>query len=283
MRKLSLIFMAVLVAALAGCAGDTPTGNGDLVVVQDLQLDAASTGRTIVLVWTAVSDGIDGYRILFQSDGTGSFEQVGEVTTTTFTHTATVAGKYAVIAYKGDNTSSANSNEVTTMPTIYSGTFTIVDNNAPASQPSGFIFGGSSVGRTGMASEPTFVQDIYAYDDDFKGDTNVSLYSGNKGTFSNGRQSYFQQPASSGYGYCEPYGGSAIWYNTSYKLHTGDSVVFIGLTNGSSINGYAKMYGISVTPSGSSSPHGTEVTFGYEIQYGQQGAGNLTVFTSKAN
>ncbi len=110
MRKLSLIFMAVLVAALAGCAGDTTNPDGDLAVVQGLQIDATSTGRTVVLVWNAVADDIDGYRVFFQADGSGSFDQAGEVTTTTYTHSATVAGKYVVIAYEGENTSSANSN-----------------------------------------------------------------------------------------------------------------------------------------------------------------------------
>ena len=277
MRKLSLIFMAVLVAALAGCAGDTQEPGGTLTTVQDLQLDATSAGRTIVLVWSAVTDDIDGYEVYFKTDGTGNWEKVGDSSTTTYTHTATNAGTYAVRAYKDTNFSENYSNEVSTMPTVISASYTIVDNWAPADMPSGFIFG-TTAGQTGMASEPGFVQDIYAYDDDFKGDTNISLYSGNKGTFGNGRQSYFQVPE--GNGYCEPY-GTGQWYNTSYKLYTSDSVVFVGLTDGSAINGYAKMYGLSIA--GSTTEHGTELTFSYEIQVGQQGAGYLTVFTSNAN
>ncbi len=276
MKKLSLIFAAVMIAALAGCAGDTEGPNGDLAIVQDVQLDASSTGRTIVLVWSAVDD-VDGYKVYFRADATGSYTELGESTTTTYTdNNATNAGDYVVIAYEGDNTSSANSNAVSTMPTVVSGTYTIVDNWAPAAMPSGFIFGATS-GTTGSASSPSFEQDIYAYDDDYKGDTNVSLYSGNQGSFGNGRQSYFQEPA--GNGYCDPAG---TWYSTSYKLLTGDSVVFVSLTDGSNnINGYAKMYGLSVV--GSSTEHGTEVTFSYEIQVGQQGAGYLTVFTSSIN
>jgi uncharacterized protein (DUF2141 family) len=275
MRKLSLIFMAVLVAALAGCAGDTQGPGGTLATVQDLQLDATSAGRTIVLVWSAVTDEIDGYEVYFKTDGTGNWEKVGDSATATYTHTATNAGTYSVRAYKDTNFSENYSTEVSTMPTVISASYTIVDNNAPEDMPSGFIFGATQ-GTPGMASQPGFVQDIYAYDDEFKGDTNISLYSGNKGTFGNGRQSYFQVPL--GNGYCDPTG---TWYNTSYKLMSGDSVVFIGLTDGSAINGYAKMYGLSIA--GSSTEHGTELTFRYEIQVGQQGAGYLTVFTSSIN
>jgi len=274
MRKLSLIFMAVLVAALAGCAGDTTSPDGDLAVVQGLELDASSTGRTIVLVWTAVADEIDGYRVFFQSDGTGSFEQVGEVTTTTFTHNATVAGKYVVVAYKGENTSSANSNEASTMPSIVNVTYTIYDNYSAADKPSGFIFGETS-GQTGMASSAGFVQDLYAYDES-KGDNDIWLYSGNFGTFGNGNQSYFQTPASGAYGNCDPAGS---WNGNAYKLLTSDSVVFVKLPYNSGTNAYAKMYGLTVTPD-SETNNGTLVSFSYEYQNNTLG---LTVFTSNAN
>jgi hypothetical protein len=274
MRKLSLIFVAVLVAALAGCAGDTTSATGDLSVVQGLQLDAASTGRTIVLVWTAVSDNIDGYKVFFKSDGTGSFEKVGEVTTTTFTHNATVAGKYVVVAYKGDNTSSANSNEVSTMPSIVSTTYTIYDNYSAADKPSGFIFGATS-GQTGMAGSTAFKQDIYAYDES-KGDSDVWLYSGNFGVFGNGNKSYFQTPASGAYGNCDPAGS---WISNSYKLLTSDSVVFVKLPYSTGAVAYAKIYGLTVTPDETAN-NGTKVSFSYEYQSKTLG---LTVFTSNAS
>lgn len=279
MKKLSILFMAVLVAALAGCSGDTTTPSGDLVTVQDLQLNTSSAGRTIVLVWSEVTeDDIDGYEVYFKTDGTGDWAEVGDVTTTTFTHTATNAGTYSVRAYKGTNFSKDYSSTITTMPNVVSASYTIVDNNAPATLPSGFIFG-KTAGQTGSAQSSDFVQDIYAYDDDFKGDTNVSLYSGDKGSFATGIQSYFQEPV--GNGYCELH-GTGTWYNTSYELGSSDDVVFVALTDGSNnINGYAKMRGISVV--GSTTVHGTEVTFSYEIQVAQQGAGYLTVFTSSIN
>jgi hypothetical protein len=265
--------MAVLVAALAGCAGDTTSPDGNLAVVQGLQLDASSTGRTIVLVWTAVADEIDGYRVFFQSDGTGSFEQLGEVTTTTFTHNATVAGKYVVVAYKGENTSSANSNEASTMPSIVNVTYKIYDNYSASDKPSGFIFGETS-GQTGMASSEQFKQDIYAYDES-KGDNDVWLYSGNFGTFGNGHQSYFQTPASGAYGNCDPAGS---WGGTSYKLLTSDSVVFVQLPFTSGTNAYVKMYGLTITPD--ATENGTMVSFSYEYQNNTLG---LSVFTSNAN
>ncbi len=223
MRKLSIVFMAVLIAAIAGCAGDDSSGDtGTLTTVQDLQLDNTSTGRTVVLTWAEVSDDIDGYKIYFKADGTGTWADAGESNTTTFTHNAVVAGHYAVKAYKGDNYSENMSNEVSTMPSIVNVTYTIYDNYSPEDKPSGFIFGENS-GQTGSAASSGFVQDIYAYDES-KGDEDVWLYSGNFGQFGNGNQSYFQEPASGVYGNCDPDGS---WSGTSYILYTSDSVVFV--------------------------------------------------------
>jgi hypothetical protein len=269
MKKISLLFMAVMIAVLAGCAGDTTDPTGDLPTVQQLVLDATSTGRTIVLTWSAVTESIDGYKIYFKADAAGSFVEVGESTTTTYTHTATVAGTYAVMAYQGTNYSAAYSNEVSTMPNIIATTYTIYDNYSPADKPSGFIFGPSS-GQTGSAASPSFVQDIYAYDES-KGDADVWLYSGNFGTFGNGNQSYFQEPLANGY--CDP---SGVWYSTSYRLLTGDSVVFVELPWNSGQSAYVKMYDITVAPDPDSN-NGTMVSFKYEYQSEILG---LTVFTS---
>ncbi len=273
MKKLSLIFMAVLVAALAGCAGDTTGTGGTLTTVQDLQLDATSTGRTIVLKWSAVTDNIDGYKVYFKADGTGNWVEVGSPTTTTYTHTATNAGTYSVRAYKDTNFSKEYSNEASTMPSIVNVTYTIYDNKSAEEMPSGFIFGANS-GQTGMAGSTQFKQDIYAYDES-KGDNDVWLYSGNFGTFGNGNQSYFQTPASGVYGNCDPAGS---WLGNSYKLLTSDSVVFVKLPYTAGGNAYVKMYNLTITPD--ETPNGTKVSFSYEYQSKTLG---LTVFTSNAN
>lgn len=275
MKKLGILFMAVMIAAIAGCAGDDSTGEGGtLTTVQGLEIDETSTGRTVVLVWNGISDEIEGYEIYFKADGTGSWVVGGTSTTTTFTHNATVAGTYAVRAYNGDNYSENYSNEVSTMPNIVNVTYSIYDNYAPADYHSGFIFGATS-GQTGFASQTGFVQDIYAYDDS-KGDNEVSLYSGNAGTFGNGNQSYFQEPSGSSYGNCDPDGS---WNGNSYPLYTGDSVVFVALPYSNGTFAYAKMYGLQITPEPTSN-NGTEVSFMYEYQSNDLG---LTLFTSNAN
>jgi hypothetical protein len=275
MKKIAILFMAVVIAAVAGCAGDDSSGTGgDLTTVQGLEIDATSTGRSVVLVWNAITDDIDGYKIYFKADGTGNWVEGGESTTTTFTHNATVAGHYAVRAYKGDNYSENYSNEVSSMPNIVNITYTIYDNYSPADKPSGFIFGPTS-GQTGFASQAGFVQDIYAYDES-KGDNDVWLYSGNFGTFGNGNQSYFQTPASGVYGNCNP---SGTWYGTSYQLYTSDSVVFVELPYAGGRSAYVKMYGLNVAPDPDSN-NGTSVSFKYEYQPNTLG---LTLFTSNSN
>ncbi len=271
MRKLSLIFAAVMIAALAGCAGDTTGEGGDLAIVGNLELDASSAGRTIVLIWSAVDD-VDGYKVYFAADATGSYTELGESTTTTYTHNATNAGDYVVIAYKGDDTSSANSNAVSTMPNIISTTYTIYDNNSASSTYSGFIFGATS-GEPGSAYSASFEQDIYAYDES-KGDDDVWLYSGSFGEFGNGHVCYFQEPGTT-YGSCDP----DSWIANSYILYTGDSVVFVKLPYDTGENAYVKMYGLTVTPD-DNTENGTIVSFSYEYQPEDLG---LTVFTSNAN
>ncbi|MCK5787129.1 MAG: fibronectin type III domain-containing protein [Candidatus Sabulitectum sp.] len=271
MRKLSLIILAVMVAALAGCGGTEHTN--DLPIVQDLQLDATSTGRTIVLTWSEVSGDIDGYKIYLKMDGAGNWIDAGEVTSTTYTHNAVNAGVYSIRAYKGDNYSEDYSSTVSTMPSIVNVSYSIFDNYSADDKPSGFIFGPDS-GATGMASSADFVQDLYAYDES-KGDEDVWLYSGNFGEFGNGSQSNFQAPVSGVYGNCDPDG---LWLTTSYILYTSDSVVFVELPYQGGTNAYAKMYGLTVTAD--ETENGTEVSFMYEYQSETLG---LTVFTSNAN
>ncbi|MCD4708986.1 MAG: fibronectin type III domain-containing protein [Candidatus Sabulitectum sp.] len=273
MKKLSMIFMAVMIAALAGCAGDSTDEGGDLAVVQNLELDATSTGRTIVLTWSAVDDDIDGYKVYFRTDATGSYTEVGDVTTTTYTDTADNAGDYVVIAYEGENTSSANSNAVSTMPQVFSQTYTIYDQFSEATAHSGFIFyDGTDYGLTGLAGQEAFHQDMSAYDDS-KGDDDVALYSGSE-QYSGGNSCAFQVPASGAYGNCDPNGS---WY-ISKVLTSGDSVLFVELPYQQAKTAYAKIYGITVTED--TTTNGTKVSFSFEYQSNDLA---LTVFTSNAN
>lgn len=276
MRKLSIVFMAVLIAAIAGCAGDDSSGDtGTLTTVQDLQLDDTSTGRTVVLTWSEIADDIDGYKIYFKADGTGTWADAGESNTTSYTHNAVVAGHYAVKAYKGDNYSENFSNEVSTMPMVFSGTYTIYDQFAAADKHSGFIFKTNSgdYGVTGLAGQENFSQDMSAYDDSNKGDFNVSLYSGSE-QYTNGNPSFFQVPASGVYGNCDPSGN---WY-ISKEIYTGDSVLFVKLPYDVGPAAYAKIYNLTIGEEPTA--NGTSVSFSFEYQPNTLG---LTLFTSTAN
>lgn len=249
---------------------ETVSVAGDLPSVQNLALDASSTGRTVNLIWDPLLCDVDGYQVYFKADATGSWVAIGESPTANFTHIATNAGSYAVKGYKGSNYSEGYSNEVNTMPAVITVTYTIYDNYSPADRHSAFIFGETG-GITGMAPDASFAQDIYAYDDS-KGDNDVSLYSGNFGLFGNGNQSFFQTPSSGEYGNCDPDGS---WVGSSYQLYTSDSVVFIKLPYVAS-NAYAKIFGLSITPDPTTN-HGTMISFSYEYQTNELG---LTLFTS---
>lgn len=268
MKKLGLIVLAVGIILMAGCAGDDPAGpSGSLDPVTGLTIEATSAGTSVDLSWNAVSD-VDGYYVYFRTTSTADWTQAADVTGTTYTHDATSAGYYTVKAYKGDDTSSDNSNIVDTMPTDVTTTYTIYDNYSPATEPSGFIFGATS-GETGQASSTSFDQDIYAYDEDKgKGDETVRLYSGDYGSFGNGSATWMADPSSTSSTYCNAYPNGSWYYN--YGLLTSDERVYCYLSNGN----YAKMYDLSIAADPNSA-NGTMVSFSYEIQ-----TGGLTLFTS---
>ena len=271
MKKLGILFMAVMIAAIAGCAGDDSSSTtGDLEVVQNLEIDASSTGRTVVLVWSEVAD-VEGYKVYFKADASGNWVEAGDVTTTTFTHAASVAGEYSVMAYDGDDTSSAYATAVSTMPNIVTGTYKIYDQHAPADYYSGFQFG-ENQGTPGYASDTSFDKDIYAYDETGKGDLDVWLYSANFGQYATDRQSNFLYPDGV-YGNCDP---AAFTTSTTYELYTSDSAVFIELPYNTGNSAYVKMYELQITAEPTSN-NGTEVSFRYEYQPNTHG---FTLFTS---
>lgn len=189
MRKFTLMVLALGVVLMAGCEGDDPVGpGGTLNDVTGLAVDAASVGQTVVLTWDAYQEkgpeAIDGYRLFFHENATGTYLEIADIAagTTTYSHTASAAGMYAIEAYEGENTS-ANVDETHTLPTLVEDTYTIWNNHAPADTHSGFMFGATS-GTTGSAASAAFPQDVYCYDG---GQGNLTwLYSGDYGTFGNG-------------------------------------------------------------------------------------------------
>lgn len=270
MKKLGLMVLVAGIVLMAGCAGDDPAGpSGTLANVTNLAIDeSASEGRDIVLTWDAMDD-IDGYKIYFRTSSSGTWAEGGDVTTNTFTHTASSAGEYAVKAYDGDNYSEGNSNIVDTYPVDDTATYIIYDNYSPADKHSGFIFGTSQGGgQTGLASNTGFQQDIYAWDLS-KGDSDVWLLSGNYGTYGNGNPTYMQVPSQAGY--CSEY-PSGTWFGQDYQLYTTDDRVFCYLYDGL----YAKIYDLEIAPDPDSN-NGTMVSFSYEIQM----LDGVTVFTDK--
>ncbi|MBN1433677.1 hypothetical protein JW921_02885 [Candidatus Fermentibacterales bacterium] len=270
MKRIAVVSLGVLAIALMACEGDNPSEpGGTLPTVTGLTVDwASSEGNSIVLNWTAVTgETIDGYEVYFSATEGGTWSEVGDVTGTTFTHTATSAGYYSVRAYEGDNFSEAYATAVNTMPYV-SASVTIYDNNAPEQYDSGFIFNYSG-GETGQASSPSFVQDMYCYDYS-KGDGDAGFSSGDYGTFGNGNETWFYA-AGGTYGYCPEYGTD--WWNHG-QLEASDDVIFAILHDGL----YAKIIIEDIFPE-ETSANGTGVQFHYELPYED----GITVFTTDSN
>ena len=274
MKKLGLMILVAGIVLMAGCAGDDPAGpGGTLADVEDVAIGTASTGQSIAITWTAIAD-VDGYKVYFRATSTADWTEVGDVTTNAFTHTASSAGYYVVTAYEGTNSSANNSNEATTMPSDVTVTYTIYDRWCPADKYSGFIFGENS-GDTGLASDPLFLQDIYAWDYDTDGDLTVYLTSGGWGTYGNGSDSWMHEADNASYVEARTSANSAPsgpWYSQDYLLYTADTRTYISLSSGH----YVKMYDLSIVAS-SETPRGTEVSFSYEYQL----IDGVTVFSSK--
>jgi len=269
MRKITLIAMLLGVIMLAGCTGDDPSGpGGTLADVTNFAVSATSAGTSVVLTWTAVAsngtDAIDGYKIYFNEDAATFVEGdlVGTIPdgTTTYTHAASSAGYYGIIAYEGDNTSE---NYATTddLPNMISSAYTIWNNHAPATSHSGFIFGMTS-GTTCLASSGN--HDMYCYDG---GQGNLTwLYSGDYGTFGDGNNTNFYEHASS---FASP--GSGPWNPPAGPMVVGD-VIFAELYDGY----WAKIYVIAL-------PHytgGTDNAYGIEFYYDIQPIQGLELFTT---
>lgn len=261
MKKLTLLVLSAAIALMAGCAGDNPTTpDGTLDVVTGFSIDeTASSGVDVVMNWTAVAD-VDGYNVFWKANNTGDWVEVGDVTGTTFTHTATAAGTYTVMAYKGSDTSSDYATSDGCMPNIITTEYSIYDNNAPADYHSGFIFGALS-GETGLAGSAGFVQDIYAYDSDPVSPTGIALYSGDYGPFGDGNQTWMiglGDPGADDAG-AAPDNSASWWDNGEIVIN---DVIFGELFDGY----FVKMYINDIYGPVGGSTNGTGVDFTYEFQ-----------------
>jgi len=244
--------------------------DGTLPSITGLEVDwTSSLGNTIVLTWDPLTGyPFDGYEVYFSTSGVGTWTVIGITPTNNYTDLASSAGYYSVRAYEGSNYSENYATPVSTMPNIISTQFSIYDNYAPASYHSGIIFGFSQ-GTTGLAPDPSFIQDLYCYDPS-KGDDDICFYSGSYGPFGNGNPTRFYA-AEGVYGYCPLY-GSGSWWEYG-QLYPSDDVIFGVLYDGY----YVKIYIDDIFPE-PLSQYGTGVTIHYEIQTHH----DITVFTTNS-
>jgi hypothetical protein len=273
MKKLTLLVLSAAIALMAGCAGDNPSdpGTGTLDVVTGFAIDwSASDGVDVVMDWTANSDDVDGYYIYWKSDNTGSWVEVGDVTGTTFTHTATAAGTYTVMAYKGTDTSSGYAAEASSMPIVISTEYEIFDNNAPADYFSGFKFGWTG-GETGFAATEPFAseKDIYAYEADPISPTGLALYSGDVSPFGGGNHTEMISAEEAGSVSAAP--SSGYWVTGNMFA---DDVIFCALYDGY----FAKIIVTDIWGPVGGSTNGTGISFTYEIQ--PEGREGIRLFTT---
>ena len=273
MKRVFVTGLAVFAIALMACEGDNPSEpGGTLPTVTGLAIDAASAGNEIVLTWEAVtSEEIEGYEVYFSETSGGSWTAAATTSNTTYTHVATCAGYYSVRAYDGDNYSESYATSVNTMPNEITETYSIYDQFAPGSYYSGFIFGATG-GTTGLAGDPGFEQDMYAYDySESRGDSDTGLSSGSVGAFPNGNETWFYA-AGGVYGYCPAYGATGWWSNG--ELYSSDDVIFAILYD----DYYVKIYIDDIIPE-ETSANGTELQFHYEFQP----INGVSVFTSNSS
>ncbi|HOF66774.1 MAG TPA: hypothetical protein PLX54_08250 [Candidatus Fermentibacter daniensis] len=258
MKKFALLFACAAVALMTACEGDNPSGTGgDMPVVTGVAVNwDASSGVDIVLTWTAVEDA-EGYKVWFSQTSGGTPQEVGDVATTTFTHTASSAGYYYVTAYEDDDASSGYSAAVNTLPNIITTPYIIYDNNAPETYHSGFKFGFEG-GQTGLAGSMPFAaeKDIYAYESDPVSPQGIAFCSGDAAPFGGGHHT--EMAAADG-GSVSVAPASGYWVSGNI-IET--DVIFCKLFDGY----YAKIIVGDIEGPVGGSTNGTSITFTYEIQ-----------------
>ncbi len=103
-------FVSIMaVAAVSGCGDSATAIIGTLPVVTGIQVDTlASRGDTIIVTWTPLdTTAVDGYLLWTRPGIEGPWSLAATTTTTAAAHIAGHSAYYTVMAYKGDDTSSA--------------------------------------------------------------------------------------------------------------------------------------------------------------------------------
>ncbi|MCK5116931.1 MAG: hypothetical protein KAR44_10050 [Candidatus Aegiribacteria sp.] len=171
--KKYLAAAAILALAIVGCSNDPVAPSGSLPNVSNLRIDeTASKGDSVFLIWDALDEDVDGYRIYFATTVPGNWVQPGVTSDTTWTHIALSTGYYELAAFKGVNTSSGFSNRVNSRAEE-----TILERELRTdSTTNGLLFSANGTGwELGCADSADFAQDIYIGIADSK----VYIYSGN--------------------------------------------------------------------------------------------------------
>ena len=235
--------------------------------VTGFEIDDASSGTTVILVWNAVTsnspEAIDGYRLYMREFvGSGTWYEIALIpaSATTYTHAATLAGEYGIVAIDGDDVS-ANVAVCNDMPNFISSSYTIWNNHAPAPEHNGFIFGATS-GQTCIAGLGG--HDVYCFDGGWGSYT--WLYAGDYGPFGGGYDTDFYEHAS---GYSMP--GAGPWEPAAGPMVVGD-VIFAELYDGY----WVKIYVTAL-------PHyegGTDNAYGITFYYDWQPINGLELFTT---
>ena len=163
----------VLAVAIAGCSNDPSAPSGSLPNVSNLRIDeTASKGDSVVLIWDALDEEVDGYHIYYATTVPGDWGEPGVTSDTTWTHIALSTGYYEIKASEGLNYSSGFSNRVNSRAAS-----AILERELRTdSTTNGLAFYSDGTGwDIGCADSAGFAQDIYIGIANSK----VYIYSGN--------------------------------------------------------------------------------------------------------
>lgn len=243
------------------------SGEGSVPNVTGFAVDVdASQENIVTVIWDDISlekgSFIEGYRLYYRTDDQGSWTEQAELPpgTMEYSHIASAAGGYGIVAFEGGEIS-PDMATVSTMPSIITTTYTIWNNWCPPQAHSGFIFGPTS-GTTGFAVSTSFLQDIYCYDG---GQVSFTwFFSGDFGPFGNGNHTEMYEHTGN---YAMPTGSA--WSHGAMSV--GD-VIFAELNDGYWVKVYINAL-----------PHyegGATDAFGIQFYYDWQPIRELYLFST---